>query len=192
MHAHTDPPVHRIRRRLGTMAAVVAAGAGLPAAAAGATCAGADTIPTAETREGAAAATVCVVNGERSHRHLARLRERPGLGRAGSRYARAMVRDEFFSHTSPTGATMVDRLRSVGYARPDRAWSVGEALAWGVAKRATPAATVAAWMASPPHRRLLLDPAFRDIGIGVVTGVPVARHADGAGATYAAELGVRP
>jgi uncharacterized protein YkwD len=46
-------------------------------------------------------------------------------------------------------------------------------------------------MDSRPHRRVLLDPQYRDLGIGIATGVPIEGYADAVGATYAAELGVR-
>ena len=41
-------------------------------------------------------------------------------------------------------------------------------------------------MDSPSHRAVILDPAFRDIGIGLVDRAPAG---DGAGATFVLELG---
>jgi uncharacterized protein YkwD len=43
-------------------------------------------------------------------------------------------------------------------------------------------------MRSPGHRANILDSAYRDIGVGVVLGVPVS---GAAGATYTVEFGVR-
>jgi uncharacterized protein YkwD len=201
--AHMHPPksvevVARRRRRRGS-ATPCRLGAGAltslalfataPAEGRAATCPGADVEPTAETRDAAAAAVACVLNLERAKRDLPRLREHPRLERPASRYARAMVRGQYFSHTSPAGETMVDRLRDSRYILANRPWAVGETLAWGTGGRSTPAATVAAWMDSRPHRRVLLDPQYRELGIGVATGVPI--EADAVGATYAAELGVR-
>jgi uncharacterized protein YkwD len=185
--------LHRTRAGLAAGVLAVAGLAGAPVATTHAAprCPGAGQIPRAATLHDATTATLCVVNRERARRDLPRLHEHAGLERAGRRYARAMVRREFFSHVSPAGSTLLDRLRAVGYAPPDRAWRIGEALAWGVGDRATPAATVAAWLASPPHRRLLLDAGFRDLGVGLATGAPVASRAGGPAATYAAELGVR-
>lgn len=183
----------RARRRLAVGAlAVVASTASPLAEVRAADCAGARRLPDADHPARAAAAALCLVNRERSRRDLPRLTAHAGLARAGRRYARLMVRARFFSHTSPAGASMADRLRAVGYAREDREWMIGEALAWGVGNRATPAATVAAWLGSRPHRRLLLDPRYRDAGVGATTGVPVTDAAPGPGATYALELGVRP
>jgi uncharacterized protein YkwD len=44
-----------------------------------------------------------------------------------------------------------------------------------------------AWMHSPPHRRVILDRSFREIGIGVARGVPVPDQGDGA--TFVLDLG---
>ena len=45
-------------------------------------------------------------------------------------------------------------------------------------------------MASPPHRAALLDPRFREIGVGVALGAPRGGITAPA-ATYVGELGVR-
>jgi uncharacterized protein YkwD len=178
--------------RLGAgVLASVALLAAVPPEGRAAGCPGADSEPTAETRDAVAAAVVCVVNLEREKRDLPRLREHPRLERPAGRYARAMVRGQFFSHTSPSGDTMVDRLRDARYILGGRSWAVGETLAWGTGTRSTPAGTVAAWMDSRPHRKVLLDPQYRDLGIGVAIGIPIEGAEPGAGATYAAELGVR-
>jgi hypothetical protein len=64
---------------------------------------------------------------------------------------------------------------------------LGENLAWGTGGLATPGAIMQAWMNSPGHRENILNPDFREVGIGVVAGNPAA--ADGYGATYATEFG---
>jgi uncharacterized protein YkwD len=116
---------------------------------------------------------------------LERLHSQEQLERQGGRHAHEMVRRRYFSHTTPEGVTFDERLRSylAGFT-----WSVGETLAWGTGSRAAPAANAQAWLKSPPHRRVLLNPRHRDVGIGVATGVPAS---DRAGATYAVEFGVR-
>ena len=43
-------------------------------------------------------------------------------------------------------------------------------------------------MDSPGHRANILKRSFRDMGVGVVLGVPVS---DAAGATYTVDFGVR-
>jgi uncharacterized protein YkwD len=131
-------------------------------------------------------AVVCEINELRTERGLARVSPDRRLERAGEAYARDMVRRGFFSHVSLDGAGPADRLRASGYITGEVAWRAGEVLAWGRGRRATPAATVDAWMQSPPHRRILLSARYRDIGVGVAPGVPFG----GPGRTYATELGV--
>jgi uncharacterized protein YkwD len=133
-----------------------------------------------------AAAVVCEINDRRAGRGLEPLAVDRRLERAGEAHARDMVRRGYFSHASPEGARVGDRLRAAGYIAEGIAWRVGEVLAWGRGDRSTPSAAVAAWMRSPLHRRVLLRAHYREIGVGVAAGVPFG----GAGRTYATELGV--
>lgn len=128
---------------------------------------------------------MCAVNVERAQRSRAPLVVQGELATAAKRHARDMVARGYFSHTSPSGRTFVDRLRSAGYLWPARSWAVGEVLAWGDAGLSTPAAIVAAWMHSPGHRRVLMRRRYREIGVGIASGTPGGER----GATYAAELG---
>jgi uncharacterized protein YkwD len=131
------------------------------------------------------AAVVCAVNAERAARSLPPLVIRAQLATAARRHARDMVARHYFSHTSPSGRTFIDRLRAAGYLPANRAWAAGEVLAWGAAELSTPTATVAAWMRSPGHRRVLLRRRYRDVGVGIARPTPFGAQ----GATYAAELG---
>jgi uncharacterized protein YkwD len=80
-----------------------------------------------------------------------------------------MVRQDFVSHTSPSGTTFADRVRGSGYLS-GRPWAVGEVIAWSA--RATPAGQVRALMASPAHRHAILTPTHLDAGVGVAFGSP--------------------
>ena len=142
---------------------------GLAAApATGATrCRGGALAPASAPRA-AQAAVVCEINRERRARGLRPVGTHPRLTWMARRYARSMVRFGFFSHTSPAGVTLLERLRAAGYG--GRRIAVGEALAWAQGRLATPHAIVRAWMHSPPHRAVLLGPAYRDVGIGVALG----------------------
>jgi uncharacterized protein YkwD len=146
-----------------------------PAAAPAAGCRGLDD----------ADALVCEVNRVREGRGLDALRPDRRLARAGAEQARDMVRRGYFSHVTPEGETLSDRLRDAGYISGRVRWRVGETLSWGQGPRSTPAVTVEAWLASPPHRRVLLGARYREIGVGLASGVP----AGGAGSTFAAEFG---
>jgi uncharacterized protein YkwD len=151
-------------------------------------CPGAGVAPASASRAVVTRAVICEINRERSTHGLAAVRAHRQLGTMASRYARAMVRQRFFGHVSPAGASMAERIRDVGYARGY--WSAGEALAWGSGARATPRAVVSAWMHSPPHRAVLLGRNYRDVGIGMALGSPGTAPAESS-ATYAAELGRR-
>ncbi len=167
---------------LGVLVAIALAA---PAGAAQSTCAGAGEIPVPGGEDRAVAALECVLNEERANRARPRLRPQGQLRRAAERHVRDMVRRRYFSHTTPEGLTFDERLAA--YTR-EFAWKVGETLAWGSRSKATPEAIVRAWLESPSHRRVVLDADYRDVGIGVVPGLPLST---GPGATYAADYGVR-
>lgn len=128
----------------------------------------------------------CVADRERATRDRPPLTPDPRLTRAARRHAADMVERGYFAHTSPGGASPLDRLRRAGYAtRPP--FRYGEVLATGTRHGATPAALVRAWLRSPPHRRILLDPRLRELGVGVATGTPDGPSRPGI--TVAADLG---
>jgi uncharacterized protein YkwD len=169
------------------LAAVIATAA-LPAPAAQARpCAGADTDPAAMTVKQIRAATICLLNVERRKRGRAALRHNPGLALAGQRHARDMVSRRYFAHVSRSGAEFGDRIRRTGYLRGGGRAVLGENLAWGGGRHATPRRIVRSWMRSPGHRANILQRRFREVGIGVVRRIPVGGR--NRGATYAAEFG---
>ena len=96
-----------------------------------------------------------------------------------------MVARGYFGHVSPAGSTLSARVRRSGWTRGRARWRVGETLAWGSGPRSTPDAIVAAWLASPAHRRIVLARRWRVVGIGVAPGTPFATP----GATYTADFG---
>ena len=136
-------------------------------------------------------ALLCLMNAQRTARGLRRLRAQPELRQAANRFARQMVRDRFFDHTSPGGSTMVSRIKATSYLRDVLRWTVGENLAWGTGTMASPRATVDAWMHSADHRANLLDRSFADVGIGIAAGAPADLGADEAGGTYVTDFGRR-
>jgi hypothetical protein len=103
--------------------------------------------------------------------------------------ADAMVGQHFFSHESPDGSTLVDRIRPTGYLASTDDWVVGENLAWGSGSLATPQSIVDAWMASAGHRANILASDYADIGLGVALGSPRASYTGGA--TYVTDFGKR-
>jgi uncharacterized protein YkwD len=154
---------------------------------AGAACPNADLVPTAATLTPMAEATLCLVNGERADRGLAPLSGNARLADAATAYAQDLVAGQYFSHTGRDGSGVLERIKRSGYVPRGAAYVLGENLAWGSGALATPGAIVNAWMNSPGHRDNILNPDFREMGVGVVRGNP--RSADGRGATYATEFG---
>jgi uncharacterized protein YkwD len=154
-------------------------------------CANTSLKPTRANLELVRAAVLCLHNRERARHGLPRLRENPKLRRAAERHTSNMVSERFFDHTSPSGATMVDRIRRTGYTKRARSWALGENIAWGSGSLATAAQIHRSWMHSPGHRANILQRSFREIGIGIETGLPVRLSAAQSGATYTTDFGFR-
>ena len=159
----------------------------VPTASAAGACSSANATAAKASKRALVRATLCVLNAERARHRLRPLRLNHKLSRAAQRHSRAMARKRFFSHTSPGGASFVDRIRSTGYLSGARSWTVGENIAYGSGNRSTPRSIGSAWMNSPPHRANILSGSFRSIGIGVASGTPVG----GGGGTYTTDFGRR-
>ncbi|MEA2148453.1 MAG: hypothetical protein QOD69_283 [Solirubrobacteraceae bacterium] len=134
-------------------------------------CAGAAAVPVDGTTQAQATHTVlCLVNRRRAAHRLRRLRLSEELSLAARDHSDDMVARTYFAHDGPAGDTLRTRVRSSGYTRKHPAYDVGEALAWG--QFVSPGGLVAALMRSAVHRRILLTPGGRDLGIGLTLGAP--------------------
>ncbi|MEA2255302.1 MAG: hypothetical protein QOG35_1347 [Solirubrobacteraceae bacterium] len=176
------------RPRLLWAAALCSAALLGPATAAAARCSGANARPTSATLARQAAATLCVVNQARATHGLPPLRVAPALARAARAHAQEMVRGDVFSHTGLDGSTPSQRISRTGYLGGASSWKVGETIAWGSGRQATPAAIVRAWLRSAEHRAILLDGRYRDLGVGIALGAP---GLSGSAVTVTADLGMR-
>jgi uncharacterized protein YkwD len=154
-------------------------------------CANTDVRPSRGNLELVRDAILCLHNRERASRGLPRLKENPKLRRAAERHSDNMVGASFFDHTSPGGSTMVSRVRRTGYTSGARSWALGENIAWGSGRLATAAQIHRSWMGSSGHRANILQRSFREIGIGIETGLPVRLSAAQSGATYTTDFGFR-
>jgi uncharacterized protein YkwD len=167
-------------------AAAVLAPLGLvPAARAQTGCAQAQASAASVPAPAVGSAVRCLVNAERAHRGLAALQASGRLRAAAAAHSADMVARSFFAHVSPGGTTLTDRARAAGY--PGR--TLGEDIGWGTFQLGTPAAIVRAWMNSPPHRAIILNTRFREIGVGVAVGTPDDPGAQGA--VYTLDVGRR-
>jgi uncharacterized protein YkwD len=180
----------RIRRILCTVVFIATAALAVPTFASA--CTGTDVTPTPQNVATARAATLCLLNEQRVANGLGRLRAHRQLQAAAQTYAGAMVAGEFFSHVSPTGSTLEQRIRQgTRYLAGALRYEIGENIAWGQGALASPRAIVAAWMASPGHRANILRAAFREIGIGIAPGAPVPGLSGDPAVTYTNEFGTR-
>lgn len=137
------------------------------------------------------AATLCLINRERRLHGEHPLRPNARMRRAAQAHSQSMAVGDYFQHASPSGQTPLARLRSVGYISSSHVgFEVGENIAWGTLSLATPRAIVASWMASPGHRANILDPRYRETGIGVSPHPPSSRAHGQAGAVYTQDFGV--
>jgi uncharacterized protein YkwD len=115
------------------------------------------------------------INAFRAQHHLAKLRLSSGLTRAARAHSAQMAADGYFAHESVDGSAFWKRIQSYYGPVPGQYWSVGENLLW-----ASPDVdanhALQLWLASPEHRKNLLTPRWREIGISAVH----AAHAKGA------------
>jgi uncharacterized protein YkwD len=98
-----------------------------------------------------------------------------------------MTAHHVFDHAGSDGRRAAARALAQGYGAGAESWAVGETLAWGEPSVAAPREIVDAWLASPQHRPVVLDPGFRDVGIMVLPAAPLASAL--AGVTYVADFG---
>ena len=159
-------------------------------AAPGAACEGAGLQPTEADLAVVRAATLCLVNRERDSHGQGPLATNSDLQNAAQGHSESMASGAYFEHTGP-GGSFLERIRESGYLPgPNALYSVGENIAYGSLRDATPEAIVAAWMASPGHRANILNSAFREVGIGVVPRLPPSLGGGEAGAMYTEDFGV--
>ena len=161
------------------------------AASAAAPCPGADLTPSSENVPQIRAATLCLLNRERTRRGLKRLTESPSLRKTAQRFSQTMVAQSFFDHVTPGGSTLLNRVKSsTAYLQNVSSWALGENIAWGSGELSTPAQTMKGWMESAGHRHNILSRRFRHVGIGIALGAPVDAQGLPA-ATYTTDFGYR-
>jgi uncharacterized protein YkwD len=172
-------------RCLAAMLAVLAAGVAAPASA-DARCRGerATTNVRAFTH-----AVLCLHNVQRRAHGLAPLHQSRKLRRAARRHAKDMARRHYFGHVTIGGRSVAGRVRRTGYGRR-AGFAAGENIFYALRPPfPSPAGVLAAWMANPPHRQQLLNPAWHELGIGASMRPPVPGRA---GVTVVAVFGARP
>jgi len=112
------------------------------------------------------------------------------LARAADEHSRDMLSRGYFGHNS-AGGSFADRLERFYSSANARSWAVGENLL-RTSRRLDAAGALELWMASPAHRRQMLSPAWRDVGIGTASRVAAPGVYGGDDVTVVtADFGVR-
>ena len=107
------------------------------------------------------------INEVRRTNGLSELRLNPALSLAALGHSQSMARRGFFSHDGYNGAPFWTRIKP--RYRPQRGnfWGVGENIVWSSPDLSADDA-IQTWLDSPPHRKNLLTPAWREVGLGAV------------------------
>ena len=114
-------------------------------------------VASASAAASAEARAIASLNKIRASHGLAPLRASRSLARSANAYAHYMLKNDFFGHQA--------RIRVASRFR-----TAGETLAWHSGYRPGARSTVRQWMASPPHRAVLLSSGFRMVGMGMERG----------------------
>jgi uncharacterized protein YkwD len=107
------------------------------------------------------------INTVRRDRGLTALRLNAKLAAAARGHSRSMAEHGFFRHASYDGSAFWRRVKSVYPSAAGRYWGAGENIVWASPGLSAQTA-VDMWLKSPPHRKNLLTPTWREIGIGGV------------------------
>jgi uncharacterized protein YkwD len=174
------------------LASVLLGAAFLPPTAAAktaGTCGDATAAPVQLTLHAMRSSELCLINRVRVHYGLHTLVFNTDLRDSATGHSDSMVAHRYFAHEGP-GGSMDSRISRAGYLARAHAFTIGENIGGGRGSRyGSPMSVFKDWMRSPPHRENILDPSFRDAGVGVARGYPLSANADAA--TYTVDFGAR-
>lgn len=107
--------------------------------------------------------TIQQINQNRQQQNLEPLSRNTKLTQVARDYSRRMAKQDFFSHTSPDGDTIAQRVQSRGI----NYLMVGENLFKGTNITEPVPVAVEGWMQSPGHRQNILTANYTETGIGI-------------------------
>ncbi|GEN55231.1 hypothetical protein HFA01_34930 [Halobacillus faecis] len=121
------------------------------------------TIPLKADIKSVESQVIDLTNQERAKNGLPALKANWQLSRVARYKSRDMANKNYFSHTSPTYGSPFDMMRdfNISYNRAAENIAAGQR---------TPQEVVNGWMNSPGHRKNILDPNLRQIGVGYAEG----------------------
>ncbi len=119
--------------------------------------------PEPETQSVSARILIELTNQYRQEQGVPELAVNPRLAQAAVNKAGDMFARQYFNHTSPEGKIFSDWIREVEY----HYFTVGENLAIDFSDNET---LFQAWLNSPEHRKNIIKPQYREIGIAALPG----------------------
>jgi uncharacterized protein YkwD len=176
---------------LAPLLASAALGASSPAAADAASkppCGASTAAPSRLTLHQMRSSELCLINRVRVHYHLHPLVFNADLRDSATGHSDSMVIHGYFAHEGP-GGSVDSRISRAGYLASAHGFTIGENIGAGGGRSGSPMAIFEDWMHSPPHRENILDPGYRDAGVGVARGFPFG--GDRPAATYTVDFGAR-
>lgn len=131
------------------------------------------------------------INDLRRSQGLRELQLSKVLSVAALGHSQAMAKGGFFSHAGNNGSPFWARIKPRYRPQPGTTWGVGENLVWA-SPELSAEDVIKAWMDSPPHRKNLLAPSWREIGLGAVHALAAPGIYQGREVTIVtADFGVR-
>jgi uncharacterized protein YkwD len=116
------------------------------------------------------------INDLRRENGLSELRLNASLSLAALGHSQSMAKRGFFSHDGYNGAPFWTRIKPKYRPQRGKFWGIGENMVWSSPDLSADQA-IQMWLDSPPHRKNLLTPSWREVGLGAV-------HALGAPGVY--------
>jgi len=113
------------------------------------------------------AQVLTAINDLRQSKGLTPLRLNGALSLAALGHSESMAEHGFFEHSGYGGSPFWARIKPKYPPVQGSQWGVGENLVWASPVLSADQA-VQMWLNSPPHRKNLLAPAWREIGLGAV------------------------
>jgi len=108
-----------------------------------------------------------LINNERKAQGLSPLTMNSALSSAARAHSQDMINRSFFNHVNPDGLTPSDRARNAGY----NFIALGE----NICGNPSIDAGHSSLMGSPAHRANILNPSYKEVGIGIIDGGPYGK-----------------
>ena len=116
---------------------------------------------------GLQAEVLAAINELRLSKGLSEVRLNSALSRSAVGHSLSMAEHGFFSHSGWSGSPFWQRIKARYKPLPSSHWGVGENMVWA-SPGLSAGQAIEMWLASPPHRKNLLAPGWREVGLGAV------------------------